>query len=850
MPLLTHPIDSTKGVHRQVTDATPAPDMLTAALAWAAAGCSVVPVALDGTKMPALSWKQYQTNAANTDQIRTWFTDGHPGLGVICGAVSGHLELFELEGRAVDENLVHALAQAAVDAAITDTWNTVSTGCAIMSPTHGLHLYYRVEGGVDGNTKLAARHARDDELTDDERGRLVDRGRRAIRVLIETRGEGGYVVAPPSHGPVHPTGNPWRFITGSPATIPTITAAQRNALHIVAHSLDPLPPPQPIPEPAVLDTDRSTAAVGGVSPGDDYNQRGSWEELLTNHGWELVSRMSTPERQYWTRPGKTHGVSAVTGGGDGDYFWCWSSSTELPTEAAMSKWRVYALLEHNGDFHAAAKALKTQGYGQSSPPPVRPVFTILSGPSAPVDGSYARALQPATASMTLAHSDDANALALVDNYGDHIRYCPERGRWLHWTGQRWQWCASGGGEVREYAKHIARDLPDDDPAANRHKQRSLGAIGTTAMLIQAATDHRIVVDLDHLDSHPYELNTPAGIINLENGTTVPHDPTRLHTRITSCSPNIEAESPLWQQFLSDTFTEHEELIEYLQKLIGYSIIGTVRDHVLPFCFGPGGTGKGVFLEAIRGVLGDYATTAPNGFLMAKAYQGHETEIARLAGARMVICSEVNESDKFDEAKVKQLTGGDTLTAHFMRQDHFTFTPTHHLWLMGNHRPAVTGGGNSFWRRLRIMPFTHIVPEEKRVDDLQGILAQQEGAAVLAWVINGAVDYLSHGLVEPDYVRAATAEYATDQDTVSRFVEECCYLAPTNHHAVRAVTSKLRTAYESWALSEGETPVTAKRLGMELRSRFGVKVARNNGTKLYTGIALQATESDPRLGSDQ
>lgn len=804
----------------------PAPDMLATALQWATAGCSVVRVTLDGTKTPLGTWKQHQTTRADPDQLRTWFQAGHPGLGIVCGTVSGDLELLEFEGRAVTEDIVPAFTEACAQTGISDTWTTISTGCAIMSPSGGLHLYYRVEGGVDGNTKLAQRHARDDELTPDEAHRLTTRNKRPTRVLIETRGEGGFAVTAPSHGPTHPTGRAWRHITGGPHNIPTITTQARDALHIAARSLDQLPPPEPIPEPAVLDTDRTS---GGLAPGADYNQRGTWRELLESHGWRRVWGDQT--HTYWTRPGKTRGVSAVTGGGTGDYFWCWSSSTELPTEQALSKWRVYALLEHGGDFHTAAKALKQHGYGQPTPPATRPVFTVLTGGSADNTARVPEHTPP----QTLAHTDDGNALALIDTYGQAIRYCPERGRWLHWTGHQWQWCPSTGGTVREYAKQIARQLPDGDTTTSRHKQRSLSALGTTAMITQAATDNRIVVTLDQLDARPYELNTPTGIIDLRDATLHPPDPTHLHTRITAMSPDFTTGPTRWHQFLADTFTGHNELPDYLQRLIGYAATGVIRDHVLPFCFGAGANGKGVFLETIRAVLGDYATTAPSGFLMAKNYPGHETEIARLAGARMVVCSEINEEDRFDEAKVKQLTGGDSLTARFMRQDHFTFAPTHKLWLMGNHQPTVTGGGHSFWRRLRIVPFLNTVPENKRVDDLQGILSREEGGTILAWIITGAAAYFASGLQEPDSVRAATDEYANDQDTVNRFVDECCHLGGGDQVKIR--TDVVREAYEHWCHTEGATPVKPRTLGLTLRTRFGITSDRTKHHRFYQGITL-------------
>lgn len=278
--------------------------------------------------------------------------------------------------------------------------------------------------------------------------------------------------------------------------------------------------------------------------------------------------------------------------------------------------------------------------------------------------------------------------------------------------------------------------------------------------------------------------------------------------------------------------------------MGYSTVGIVGPHVLPFAFGSGGNGKGVFLEALAGVLGDYATTAPVGFLMAQPHAGHETEIARLAGARMVICSEVNEDDRFDEAKVKMLTGGDTLTARFMRQDHFTFTPTHQLWLMGNHRPAVRSGGRSFWRRLRLIPFEHEVPEDKIVDDLQGILVRDHGPALLAWIADGAAAYHRGGLQEPDSVKAATKEYAADQDTVARFVAEQCLVGGGAH--VKVKVTKVREAYERWCHVEGEAPVSAKALGIALERRFGVARLRTMQARMYGGLALvEADDEDGR-----
>jgi P4 family phage/plasmid primase-like protien len=480
--------------------------------------------------------------------------------------------------------------------------------------------------------------------------------------------------------------------------------------------------------------------------------------------------------------------------------------------------------------HLAAVPRPTGTDGPAAPQPERAILTVLRGDRSDV----------ATVATRSGPTEDGTALALVELYGDEIRYCPQRGRWLLWDGARWAWDGAEG--VREMVRSIARALPEGEGWSS-HKRRALSASGVNGITRLAQSDTRVVVELDDLDSRPLELNTPGGIVDLTTGILRPSDPTSLHTRLTLCTPDPDANVTEWTTFLGQTFESAPELVGYMQRLLGYSATGVVRDHVLPFAVGGGGNGKGVTLETATKVLGDYATTAPSAFLMAKAFGAHETEIARLSGARMVLCSEVDSEARFDEPRVKQLTGGDTLTARFMRQDHFTFTPTHKLWLMGNFRPMVKAGGHSFWRRLRLLPFLHTVTDTDRVDDLQGYYSTTHGPAVLAWIIAGAVDYLSGGLRDPEVVKVATADYAADQDTVKRFLEECCHIG--GGAAVKIKTGLLRTAYERWCFQAGEEPVTAKALSTALGNERGVTLLRSHGARFYEGMTLLAADVDMR-----
>ncbi|MEU9606182.1 phage/plasmid primase, P4 family [Streptomyces sp. NPDC048057] len=819
---------------------------LTAALALHAAGCSVVAVRADGTKRPLGDWKHAQTEAADEQQVRAWFAHGHPGVGVVCGAVSGGLEMLELEGRAVVEGVLNDLTAVLEASGLGDLWSRLATGWAERSPSGGLHLHYRItDAPVPGNTKLASRLARDDELTEAEQQLLARHpGKRIIRPLIETRGEGGFVVTAPSCGPVHPTGAPYELLAGGPATTPTITADEHRALHAVCRMLDTVPADAPDhstdPHKAITHPVDEAAAFlfgtgpgpdTGVSPGDDYEAKTTWADILTPHGWKLL--FTSGHTSYWQRPGKDgREPSATTGRDPGrDRLYVFTTSTEFATEVPYTKFGAHALLNHGGDHTAAAGALRRQGYGQPAPEPPRRHLTAVPNPVAPVDGTAALNVvqHPASEPQTYTRTDDGNALRLIDTHETEIRYVPQRGRWLVWDGHRWAWDEAGA--VREMARAIARELPNGEGEA-KHRARSLSAAGISAMVAMATTDPRTVAHAAQLDAHRMLLNTPAGALDLTTGTITAPNPDEMHTRSTTVAPDPEAPTPRWDAFLAQTFGGDTDLLAYVQRMAGYSASGSVKWHILPFLHGPGGNGKGVFLNVLRALLGDYAATAPNAFLMAGG-QRHETEIARLHGLRLVIASEVNQDAKFDEAKVKELTGGDGLTARFMRQDHFTFEPTHKLWLMGNHQPRVSAGGNSFWRRLRLIPFTHTPTEI--IEDLDQLLVTEEGPGILAWIAAGAVAVFRGGLRDPDSVKAATAQYAAEEDALARFIGDSCHLGGGAHVLIN--TAKLRAVYDDWCRAEGETPLKPQVFGRELRTRFGIEQIRSNGRRFYVGIAV-------------
>ena len=355
----------------------------------------------------------------------------------------------------------------------------------------------------------------------------------------------------------------------------------------------------------------------------------------------------------------------------------------------------------------------------------------------------------------------------------------------------------------------------------------------------AATDPRVLISQTSLDRNRGELNTPAGTVNLHTGRLEPANPAHLHTRSTTVAP-AKQPTPQWDSYLMDTFAGHPGIAGYVQQLAGYSATGYIRDHILPFLYGAGKNGKSVLTEVLQKLLGDYAEPAPANFLMDTGQQ-HPTEIARLQGARLVIASEVPEGGRFDEDKVKRLTGGDTLTARYMHGDFFNFEPTHKLWLHGNHQPRVSAGGYSFWRRLRQIPFTNTVPDNKQNPDLANQLVEEEGPGILAWIVEGAVTFLQNGLDEPAEVLTATQEYEASEDHLGRFFEDRVIVGGGD--LVRVGKNAMRSAYVNWCRAEGQNPLSANLFTREVKTRFQVAVRKSNGVWQYTNATLTGDDDD-------
>lgn len=336
----------------------PPASLLGSALAAHDADLCVVPPKQDGSKMPAGAWRPYQSRRPTLDELHGWYADGErTGIGYICGAVSGGLELFEFDCR----RTYAAFKATADELGMGDLVARIEGGYASATPGGGVHWLTRC-ATISGNTKLAERPKRDDEKKHPKDNR---------QVLIETRGEGGYTVEAPSSGTVHPTGNPYRLVSGSVETIATMTADERRRLWALARTFDEMP--EDAPAPTTTEPAKHEARPTGSGPTviEDFNARATWRDVLQPHGWTPVCARG--DLTFWRRPGKDRYWSATTNYGGSDRLCVFSSSTPFKvtttagSKAGYSRFGAYAVLNHADDAKAAVRELGQRGYGPKLP---------------------------------------------------------------------------------------------------------------------------------------------------------------------------------------------------------------------------------------------------------------------------------------------------------------------------------------------------------------------------------------------------------------------------------------------------------------------------------------------------
>lgn len=436
--------------------------------------------------------------------------------------------------------------------------------------------------------------------------------------------------------------------------------------------------------------------------------------------------------------------------------------------------------------------------------------------------------------------DTGNADRLMDTYGEYIRYSYIDKAWYFYNGSFWE--QDDKGMIAQFADkvvdnlkdeklHISPDVDPDEAAKDWQKFIKKSRQHTQKKNFVEEAKHRVPVLHGEFDRDPMLLNTVNGYVDLSNGILKEHDIKKMFSQQSNVEYSENIDCPIWDNFLNQVFDSDQSLIDYIQKAVGYSATGSTSEQVMFILFGGGRNGKSVFINTIAHILGTYSKTMGAGSIMVKANNNAaNSDIARLEGARMVISSEPNEGVRLDEGLVKQLTGGDTVTARYLYGKEFEFNPQFKLWLATNHKPIIRGTDDGIWRRLMMVPFQVQIPAEKVDKKLESKL-MSEAVGILNWIVDGAIKWQKEGLNPPASVLKASKEYRDEMDVITMFVSDCCEVGPDKKIPAGEIFKK----YQQWAKDNSEYSMSKQKFGKEMRNKFEYKKGKQG--RFYKGLTL-------------
>lgn len=723
--------------------------------------------------------------STDEDAVRAMWGDQHYNIGIATGHVSG-IFVFDVDSAPPKDGGLtgpEALAELVAQHGPLPATMTVRTGS-------GAHYYFRMPVGVELNN----------------RARITVRGE---RTGLDVRADGGYVVAPPS---IHPNGGVYMWEQGSRevADAPTwlIDLVRKEAPKATA----PKAPAGVVVQPA---TDDDAATAGEV----------------LEHSCDAIRACKGSRHDEIYRQAAR--VGQLVGGG------C------IARDAA--EFELVSAGLATGKPDAEVRRTVRDGLDRGAQSPRRPSDSPMTIPPT----SY----RP---------TDIGNAARLADRFGGDVRWCgsAQGDGFLVWDGVRW--APDMMRRVDHMTRDVARDVVDyalDLETRMRSAAQATGGKPTPsqqaalnalreevktwrkwakdsemvghlkASLTMARAD--VAIGQEALDADPWSLNTRTGIVDLRSGTAREHAREDLHTKVTGAGIG-ESNCPTWLAFLTRIMGGDADMVSFIQRVVGYCLTGSTREQCLFILYGNGSNGKSTFLDTVRAVFGDYAQhSRAETFMRDRKSGGIPNDVAALRGARLVTSSEPEQGAQLDESLIKEMTGDAAISARFMRQEFFTFTPTFKVLLATNHRPVIRGTDHGIWRRIRLVPFLETIRDEEKDRDL-GKKLEAEADAILAWAIEGARLWAEHGLQEPAAVREATEDYRADMDVLADFVSEKCAL-----HGV-VTNTELYKAFSEWQQANGEKPRSHKWLTRALFDRGYKQDATRNYGRRWVGLSLRET----------
>jgi putative DNA primase/helicase len=813
-------------------------DHYMAAAPWYNAGMSVVPIRADGTKRPTCEWAALQRTRMTPEQVMEAWPAGSPyGVALICGAVSGNLEMTELEAAVTDADSLNKIEAECDRLNIRQVWNQLLLGgYSEWTPSGGVHLIYHIaDHPVPGNTKLASRP----DATNPK----------ILKTLAETRGEGGYVIVAPTNGRCHPSGDSWDTMAGTQGVVPIISWTDRCKLHeAITAALDETPArpePDPIASPLPVIRDASD-----LRPGDDFEIRHDWNEpWFTNQGWRVSHRAAG--ETFWTRPGKDRkdGHSATTGyKGDKDRLYVWSTSVGLPTEQPLTKFYVYAYYYHNGDLALAAKALRQLDYGTAPSKPGKALVPFTDDPQ------QKQVALPPHGGLDL--TDTGSGRRMKEQFGDLFRFNSREKAWYEWTGTVWRKderfaIDRAAVAVAEEAVSVAQEVLDlaidnginDEIKAARRMLSAAQNLKNQGKLKAAierfSTEPGIACVPEDFDVNPNLVNLPNGTLDLESNTFVSeHLAEHMLTKTFGAEFDKDAECPQFRQFMADVLPD-DDVRAYVQRSLGYTLLGQPTEHSMYLLHGPSGTGKTVLTSLMTSVFGDYGCTAPASTFRLKR-QSETLDLHKLRGARFVATSEMPEGQQLDEDLVKRITGGDKVTSRGLYQEFTEWSPRCVVWIATNFLPRVSSDDNAIWRRAKCVRMaTEFGPNANREILGYANILVKEASGILNWLLEGLAAYRNVGLSQPDAVTLDIEAYRTDVDTVASFVRDRMdedLLASEPGMEIRS--QSLLAMYETYCMENGLGKLGRRRVANRLKA-LGYEPVKVGGVAMWRGIGMRS-----------
>lgn len=441
-----------------------------------------------------------------------------------------------------------------------------------------------------------------------------------------------------------------------------------------------------------------------------------------------------------------------------------------------------------------------------------------------------------------AFDDTGNADRFVEKFKTTARFSYVDKAWYFFNGKKWEYDITG--KIKTLTEIVLKDMKiqraycqdeDEEKAYDKHLKYTRNNRGKTNMIKES--EHRLSILPSDFDRRTDAFNCLNGVLDLKTGMLHEHKYDQFLSKISPVEYTDNIDHPKWSEFLNDIFDGDQELIKYIQKAVGYSMTGSTREQCMFFCYGNGANGKSTFLEVIGAILGDYAVNIQPETIMVKNNQGANSDIARLKGARFITTVEPNEGARLNEGLVKQLTGGDTVTARRLYGNEFEFSPEFKLWMGTNHKPIIRGRDEGIWRRMHMIPFMVTIPDHKKDKMLKHKL-KKELPGILNWAVQGCLLWQREGLGMPAKVMDAVKEYRSEMDVVSAFLTECTVKFGEEK------ANNLYDAYSKWATDNNEYRMSNTKFGKEIALRFEKK--RKPDGFYYIGVKLNNDHEPYRL----